>query len=168
MKKTIFFSSLEIDEEIENWSKKYYQMVLWRRKTQFCQKCLRKVVRNQKSLRSKSEQVKKKSCSSEKFVLFSEKFSAHSEGRSDGRAERFQTLSDTIFCPKTKNYVRTVTFFSGESNSHQMIACTRKLHFWQLRRNICAKGVEFLIQNLGIDEKIKIIRIGNQNSALAT
>ena len=85
--------------------------------------------------------------------MFSEKFSAHLEGRSDGRAKRFQTLSDTSFSLNTKNYVRTVTFFSGESNSHQMVACTRKLHFWQLRPNICAKSVEILIQNLAIDEK---------------
>ena len=100
----------------------------------------------------------KKSCSSEKFVLFSDKFSAHLEVRSYGRAERFQIFSDTVFCLKTKIYVRTVTFFSGESNSHQFIACTRRLHFWKLRLTICAKSVEFLIQNLGIDEKIKIVR----------
>ena len=141
--KNYFFTSLEIDEEI--WSKKNYQIVLWRRKTQFCQKYLKKVVGSQKFWRSKSENVKKKSSSSENFFLFSEKFSALLEVRSDGRAERFQTLSNTIFCLKTKNYVRNVTFFSGESNSHQMIACTRKLHFWQLRRNICAKSVDFLI-----------------------
>ena len=81
----------------------------------------------------------------ENFVLFPKWFSAHLECRSDGRAERFQPLSDTSFSLKSKNYVRTVTFFSGEPNSHQMIACTRELHFWQLRRNICAKSVDFLI-----------------------
>ena len=130
-----------------------YQIVLWRRKTQFGQKCRNKVGRIQKFMRSKPQNVKKKSCSSKKFVLFSEKCSAQLECRSDGRAELFQTFSDTIFCLKTKKYVRTVTFFSRESNSHQMVACTRKLHFWQLRRNICVESVEILIQNLGSDEK---------------
>ena len=63
---------------------------------------------------------------------------------------------------------KTITLLSGNPVFHQIVICTRKLHFWQLRRNICAKSVEFLIQNLGIDEKIKIVRTGNQNSALAT
>ena len=105
---------------------------------------------------------------SENFVLFPKWFSAQLECRSDGHAERFQPLFDTSFSLNSKNYVRTVTFFSGESNSHQMIAFTRKLHFLKLRRNICAKSVEVLIQNLGIDEKIKIVRTIIQNCTLAT
>ena len=48
-----------------NWWNKWkmfenvYEIVLWRRKTQFCQKCSKKVVRSQKFLCSKSENVKK-------------------------------------------------------------------------------------------------------------
>ena len=140
--KKIFFSNPKIDEKIENWSKKNIKLCSGDARRNFVKSAAKRLSEVKNSCPINPKMIQK--VFSEIFVLFPKWFCAQLECRSDGRADCFQPLCDTSFSLNSKNYVRNVTFFSGESNSHQMIACTRKLHFWQLRRNICAKSVDFL------------------------
>ena len=71
--------------------------------------------------------MRKRYCS-EKFVLFSRWCCS-----SDGRAELFQQISGTFFLSGTKNDLKTLTFFSGNPNFHQMFVSTLTLQIWQQR-----------------------------------
>ena len=67
------------------------------------------------------------------------------------------------FCLKTRSDKKTITLFSGDPVFHQIVICTREMHFWQLRRQFCVKKLLFfqiskLMKKLRIDRK-NIIKV---------
>ena len=116
---------------------KNIQMVLWRRELQFCQHCKKKSA-TFKLLSALSPKMWKAIIFFKNFVLSPKRSSVQVEFSSDSRTETFLPNTWFISCLKTKIDRKTITFFSNNPIFYQMVVCTRKKWFWQLRQKILA------------------------------
>ena len=102
VKKLLFFQISKLMKKLRIDRKNIIKVCSGDAKRSFVKSASKKSPEVKNSCALNPKIAKKKWCSSENFFLFSEKFSALLEVRSDGRVERFQTVSDTFVFPKNQ------------------------------------------------------------------
>ena len=97
----------------------------------------------------------------QEFCLFFSKWSpVQVKCRSESRSNSSQRKCDIFFCLATKSDETAITFSNGKPIFHQMVICTRKKHFWRLRRKFCITKLKRFIQ---ISKMMKKLRIDRKN-----